>query len=743
MSAPRPLEVDLLAPADAALERAADGLSGDRFESRLQLLEACSARFGGFDLAAYHGAFMIRTQGSPASLMEAALPVALAIEKSPLHPSLALSALARECLEESNRRSTGAYHTDYRLAGRLADLAAPGLSYKAIVIDPACGAGILLVALTIAVCGRDRAKISEWLAKGVCAADLSSNSLRGALLALASMTDDLRALKKMRARWFCGDSLLASPKTWQAIAPCGFDAVIGNPPWEKVKLSRHEFLKSSGSVRHYGADTQKLDDVLFREQRDAVACYSKQLLERYPHLDCGEPDLYIAFTDLFFELCRPGGVVSALVPGGLIRSQGTASVRRRLFEASQSVSISIIDNRARFFAIDTRFKFLAIALRKAESAKVKRDPITLLHERGSPEGLTRFGSATIGRSSIAVIRKDLSLPEVRNSAEWKVFQKVAESGCSWDDPASGWNAHFCREVDMTKERLHFLSEPTKTSFPLVEGRMVHHHRFGVKGHVSGTGRRAVWKANPIGASKLSPQFWIEAHHTSPANRERAQSVRAGFCDIAGQTNERSLMAAIIPAGVICGNKVPTIIFPDDPTIDRLLVWTAIANSFPFDWMIRRVLTTTVNYFLLQSIPLPRLAKDGLPWQKLAACAAELIELDKAGAAKSTCERMAHLRAEIDAEVAVAYGLNIDDLELMLNDFPILDRGQPALPGEAKSTVTRDTALAIAAKRMGERTCSWEKRAHEARGMGAQPYVPSEIAASGEEFEQDQGTKKNG
>ena len=160
-------------------------------------------------------------------------------------------------------------------------------------------------------------------------------------------------------------------------------------------------------------------------------------------------------------------------------------------------------------------------------------------------------------------------------------------------------------------------------------------------------------------------------------------------------------------------------------------------------MLRRVLTTTVNYFLLQSIPLPRIAKDGLPWKRLVACASELIELDTAGASKGTCERMAHLRAEIDAEVAVAYGLELGDLELMLADFPILDRGQPALPAELKSTITRDTALAVASKRMGSRVNSWEKRAREARSLGAQAYVPSEIAGSGEELEQDHGARKNG
>lgn len=743
MSAPRPVEAEYLASAEAALTRAVDGEHGPTsFELRLQVLEAVSARFGGFDLAVFHEAFGVQNKKSAAELLELAAPVASAIERSPIHHALALSALAREALHEQDRKSTGAYHTDFRLATRLAQLAAPKLTHNSKVIDPASGAGILLAALTHAVCGMDRTKTAHWLAHGVCAADLSANSLRAALLSLASFTDDVAVLKVMRARWHCGDSLMADREVWAGMAPKGFDAVIGNPPWEKVKLSRHEFLKSSGAQRHYGAQIHWLDEKRFAAQRDEVASYSRRLLARYPDLGNGEPDLYIAFTDLFFELCKDEGIVAALIPGGLIRSQGTQAMRQKIFEASQSVSLSIIDNRARFFSIDTRFKFLAVALVKAGTERGKREAIQLLHERGTPTGLETTGTATIGRAALVAVRPDLSLPEVRSVAEWKLFSKIAETGTSWDEPGSGWIPKFCREVDMTKERPKFLGRATLGALPLVEGRMVQAHRFGVKGHVSGTGRSALWEAYPIGGSRLSPQFWIRPSDMPRANQHRADVLRVGFCDIAGQTNERSLMAALIPAGVVCGNKVPTILFPEDSSEERLLVWTAIANSFAFDWMLRRVLTTTVNYFLLQSVPLPKLAKDGLPWKKLVSAARELQSIDSAGATREAYERMAQLRGEIDAEVAVAYGLDLKDMELVFQDFPILDRGQIALPGEAKSTVTRDCALAAVAKRTASQSTVWSRRAVEACTLGAIAYVPSELALGGEEIEE-KGAQSHG
>ena len=728
MSSTRPLELEYLAPAEVALAKAVGGKqTASRHELRLQVLEATSARFGGFDLATFHETFGVQSKKPIAELMDLAIPVANAIARLPIHHALAISALAREVLHEQDRKSTGAYHTDFRLAMRLAHLAAPKLTHKSKVIDPACGAGILLAALTHAVCGMDRAKTTHWLAHGVCAADLSANSLRASLLSLASFTDDISALKTMRNRWYCGDSLMAERKVWTEMAAEGFDAVIGNPPWEKVKLSKHEFLKSSGAVRNYGAHIEGLDENRFAAQRDKVASYSRQLLDRYPTLGYGEPDLYIAFSDLFFELCKGGGIVVALLPGGLIRSQGTRLVRQKLFNASQNVSVSIIDNRARFFAIDTRFKFLAVALVKLTSLNGKRSPLQILHERGTPMFLETTGQATVGRTALATIRPDLSLPEVRNAAEWRLFAKVVEAGTSWEKPDSEWAPKFCREVDMTKERPKFLCRATDGTVPLIEGRMVQAYRFGAKGHVAGTGRSALWEAYPVGGAHLSPQYWIRHSDIPRANQHRALVPRIGFCDIAGQTNERSLMAAWIPARVICGNKVPTILFPEDPSEERLWAWLAVANSFAFDWLLRRVLTTTVNYFLLQSIPLPKLTKGGLPWKKLVETARELHALDDAGVSRATQERIARLRGEADAEVAVAYGVGLKEMELVFKDFPLLDRGQPALPGDNKSTITRDTVLAALAKRTSTPETCWQKRVNAAREMGALPYIPSELA----------------
>ena len=98
--------------------------------------------------------------------------------------------------------------------------------------------------------------------------------------------------------------------------------------------------------------------------------------------------------------------------------------------------------------------------------------------------------------------------------------------------------------------------------------------------VSGRGRGLLlWQELPFGSA-------TKGNRTAVADRPRGnirdkiatrwREYRIGFCDVASPTNQRVLVAALIPARTICGHKVPTVQF--QPHDDRvLLLWVAIAT----------------------------------------------------------------------------------------------------------------------------------------------------------------------
>lgn len=723
----RSYEAGLLAKAETIVsEHVARHPANCAQEARFQLLEGVAARLGGFELSEFQILFDHTPIESTNSCLTTARYVIEAISESGIAPALAVSALAREALEEPSRRSSGAYHTDFRLASHLARRLAPRLPLLAKVIDPACGAGILLTALMLEACKGDRQLAAEWLSKGVNAADMSANALRGCLLSLACLTDDLGALAQMRTRWLVGDSLMRSTEIWAQIAPGGFDAVIANPPWEKLKLTRHEFLRANGDARHYGADYAQIDLEDYEKKTGAIKSYARAVAKLHDSAGVGETDLFVAFTDLAQKIIRPGGEAALLVPAGLIRSKSTEPLRRRLATNASKISVEIFENRTRFFEIDTRFKFLCVHWRALEPGN-KISAIEVSHSAGSDIGVETGQCVHIGRATLARVRPDLSIPEVRSEAEWQLFCRMNRIGIDWANPNSKWHPAFMREVDMTRDRHHFKTLAGDDHLPLIEGRMVHQHRFGAKTYIEGTGRSAIWEASMPGASQLRPQYHISRSALSDGARLRSDQVRAGFCDITGQTNERSCLAAIIPPGVACGNKVPTILFPNDTSEDRLWLWVAIANSLPFDWMVRRVITTTINYFHLLSLRLPPIDPKSLPGRQLIEMTRRLSQLDQGGVSSEALREMAELRARMDRLVLTAYGLNDEDLELILQDFPLIDRAQPALDQMARSTVTRD--LLFARSRNSERAAHARIQLEMAYKVGANAYISAQSATA--------------
>lgn len=722
MSAPPPLERVLLAGADQVLRRgSSSGAPGDNYARRLDILDAAAALIGGFDLPSYRKKCLpIEPQLRVAEATSLAESVVAEIGRTPIPPALALSALAREPLSKHETKTAGAHYTDFRLALLIGRLTTDLNTRAATILDPASGAGMLLAAASIIACDAGQSA-AHWLAEKVIAADQSRNALRGAQLSLASLTDDVGAIAEMSSRWLHGDSLLRSQSEWRASIRGELGAIVANPPWEKLKVLRHEHEVAAGVDRHYGAAHSDEAGADLHDERARVRQYADSIITRYPLAGHGETDLFAAFTQMMVELAEEDTGIAALLPAGLIRSKSTTSLRELLLDRFGEISFTVFDNKPRFFEIDTRFKFVVMTAQQRRPGA--QAGVRIGYGRSNATGCKPGPLSTIDRPTLERIRPDLSIPEVRSVEEWDLFQRMTLAGQPWSDQASPWWPRIVREVDMTRERRAFLEYPTPSAVALVEGRMVHQFRFGAKAYVQGSGRRATWASVPLGNSSIRPQFWIGRSDLPPAASERVDTVRAGFCDIAGQTNERSMLAAVIPAGVACGNKVPTVAFPNLPGEDALDLWCGMVNSFAFDWMLRRVLTTTVNYFLLKSVPLPPLLPSTLPGRRVAMDARQVAALSGSGC-DDTAMAVAELRRNIDLVCFRAYGLDGEDAALVLSDFSSLDRGEPPLPGERRSTVTRDFLLSTVEtpKRMKH-----EQRAKAALSLGARPYRPSQSA----------------
>jgi hypothetical protein len=298
--------------------------------------------------------------------------------------------------------------------------------------------------------------------------------------------------------------------------------------------------------------------------------------------------------------------------------------------------------------------------------------------------------------------------------------------------------------------------------PLYEGRMVHQFDHAAKAYVSGEGRGAKWRDLEIPDKPLVPHYYVNATGST-------LPIRAGYCDVTGQTNERSALAALLPRGFPAGNSIKAATVSRSG-VEPHLVWIACASAFAGEFLIRQKISTHLNIFFVETWPLPRPAIASPAYCRLSQLAARLVsitpEIQLAEPALDLRERAA-IRAEIDAIVAELYQLSPAEFGYILTTFPLLDRDQPPLDGdyyvrwdkkgqpkpEPRSYVTRDTALLAYLRKKGIAppddlaewyrrevridmdgdTCpfrmgeirSLEARVEAARRRGAIAYIPSQ------------------
>lgn len=709
------LEQRLLAATEKLLDDAVVEVlpHSESTHARLTILEVVAGLIGGWKVEDFwrdSGLDATTLQGDPKPWADKILASVLTTE---IPAPLALAALSREVLPPAQQRKTGAYYTDWRLAELLARDAVAAVTKDGPWVDTACGSGVLLAAAAMQIPASPAR--DSLIRDRLTGADLSPAALRGALLTVGSLTSDLEAIRGFAGRLLLQDSL-RSAAAWADLAPSGAALVIGNPPWEKLRVSRHEAAKRKGVERAYG--TAFHQEVDLTKDRSALMGYIEQVASGTRLQGRGEHDLYKLFLELGMGLAAEDGVLALLVPAGLIRSQGTESLRRELTSSARDLSISVIENRANHFAIDTRFKFLSVV---ATIGGGRRQPIAL--KVADRTGTLPSQAVKVGRSQLARVRPDLTVPEVRDGQEWSLYTRLAGNATAIGDPNGPWSPTYRREIDMTLDRGSFRRTANGATMPLLEGRHVGQFRWRAKTYRSGEGRSAIWEAERLSDTTLKTQWHVPVAAMSTRTIERVSRSRIGFCDITGQTNERSLLVARVPDGVVCGNKVPTLAFGEDSE-DREDLFLALTNSLVADWMLRRIVTTTVNFFLLDTLPLPNVSENSDVGRELITLARRLSQAE--GDPTADAWQVGLCRARSDALVAAAWGLDVADLEIVLRDFPLLDRGQPTLVGEDRSTVTSDCVLDQLARLLSVPHPSTE-RTRQAEIIGAIPYVPAEFA----------------
>ena len=156
----------------------------------------------------------------------------------------------------------------------------------------------------------------------------------------------------------------------------GFDAVVGNPPWDRIKLQQVEWFaarrpeiamaqRASDRVRMIArlkADGDPLfEDYQKAEARAADAARMARESGHYPLLSRGDVNLYALFVERAHALVKPNGMVGLLTPSGIASDLSASAFFRRMATGGHLKSLYDFENKKVFFPhVHASFKFVSM-----------------------------------------------------------------------------------------------------------------------------------------------------------------------------------------------------------------------------------------------------------------------------------------------------------------------------------------------------------------------------------------------
>jgi hypothetical protein len=453
----------------------------------------------------------------------------------------------------------------------------------------------------------------------------------------------------------------------------GFNAVLGNPPWDVVHYQTKEFLAGfdplvmdAPTKREREAIERKLlaDPVIretFRHYKNAFV-ERKHLCDRlFPRSgSTGSIDLFQIFTERMLDCVARGGGIGLVVPSSFHANEGTMHLRHRFLRETSMNCCFTFENRKKLFDIHGRQKFSLIVARCTGATTEFRcafylDSISQLNEPGRVMVYDRdFVTATGGECETFL--------ELRGQADFQVATHLFVGRSDMRTWMTRRHVTFGREAHMTDDSHRFTpiaQVASAAALTLHEGKTFHQY----------TDR---WKSEPRYSIRL------DAMRDKPNWLRASGHYGLAFREISRSTDERTMIAAIIPPGHIFGHKGTCEKIPWERPDATALILCAVFNSFVFDWCVRQKIAASLSLFMLHGCPAPVLS-DGAA--RFLAHGSLRLSCRHAGYANLWREQLpgvtpfyltsddrATLRAMVDAVVARAYGLERDHYRHILTGF---------------------------------------------------------------------------
>jgi hypothetical protein len=458
--------------------------------------------------------------------------------------------------------------------------------------------------------------------------------------------------------------LTTSPSGHLTTSPnSGFDCILGNPPWERVKLQEKEFFSARdadiANAPNAAARKRMIDDLptsnpllyqaFLAEKRKSEG--SSLLIResgRYPLCGRGDVNTYTVFAELNRILLSAQGRCGCIVPSGIATDDTTKFFFQDLTDTGSLVSLYDFENREGIFpGVHRSYKFCLLTLRAPQTTG--HLPLTTYQ----PSDFVFFAHSIADLSEeqrhFQLSAEDIALinPNTRTCPIFRSKQDAELTKYIYrrvpvlineNDPEHGnpWGISFMRMFDMsndshlfkTKQQLEengfelhgnrfvrvaqdadpaedITSQNHEVYLPLYEAKMMHHfnHRFGDYADLPDGSDSTQLPDVPLSRLQNPDYEPLPRYWVLEIEVKNIANLNNGFLmgfrSITNTTNERCVLGTVIPLSAV-GNSFP--IWQSNLNSQHIMRFVSCMSSFACDFAARFKLGgTNFNFFIAQQL----------------------------------------------------------------------------------------------------------------------------------------------
>src|SRR5262249_4635556 len=337
------------------------------------------------------------------------------------------------------------------------------------------------------------------------------------------------------------------------------------------------------------------------------------------------------------------GRFGLVLPSGLATDHGSAALRRFLLSRCDVDAIVGMDNHRGVFPIHRSVRFLLVTA--TAGASTRRIACRLgIHDPADLESLdddtgsARFPVHLTPALLERVSGSALTIPHFRSTRDVTIAERAATMFVPIG-AESGWSARFGRELNATDDRQAFRSD--RHGLLIVQAKHL----------------------EPFRLSLGEVQRSIDADDARRRLRsDRHDRPRLAYRDVASATNRVTLIAAMLPAGVVSTHTVFCLRTP--LPLDAQYFLCGLFNSLVVNYLVRLCVSTHVTTAVVERLPLPAQNEVAAAFDAIVALARALERRPNE-----------HAFARLNARVAEVYRLSVDEFRHVLAAFPLVNAGE--------------------------------------------------------------------